>query len=484
PIAIIDKNIPFNNYYEVNRGFGHNADIYGFYANKQYFKAQDEEYFNSYNPYNGTFILEKIDNPTQSTRVFKSHASIFPQFRVGYLLDVIFGNILLNNPFTDGSLYNLVMPTFYFSDWKVREITDVVADSNVYNNYPPMVSNPRPDPGSPYPGEPYVELNDFLPSTSSNDFVRSILNLFCMTMATSNGKLLIKSNQTILTALPTLDWSNKIASELDFKIEESQQYIYGYESAKKENVNISGAITVNSRYDMMNYPYVLDEQGFYEEKFIVQDQVYVKTIQNVEVKHVAGQKTETQISYALQDSGFDFSLEKEKKETFDMTSSILPLPLYPGIFYNRIDNVYEEDNDYTDRMKYWVVPGIKDLDRNTRPSEIYLTFFRGLRLVKDETDKYYPSLGGNLESSITGPQILSWDGQYGLLATYHNKFLQWIEKDKLNLNANVLLNPVELRKLDVLEKIHIKGRNFFIKKLQYTISLNHISPVNIDFIEA
>lgn len=482
PIVVVDENRPFSNFKDPSEVTSSNP----FFILKPCWKAQDREYFNCYNPYNGTFILDRAYDPGTSSLVYKSHASIFPQFRVGYLFDVIFGGILKNNPFSEDHLYNLVLPTFYFPQWKKREETDVPQDSNIFNHFPIMVSNPRPTPTSPYPDEPFIELNDFLPSIDSNEFVRSILNLFCMTMYPVGGKLAVRSNTSILNARPTKDWTSKVHKGLDMKLEARKQYIYGYENSPKENINTSGAVELPDRYAMIARPSPLDDQGQYSEQFKIQNQVYHKSVETVQFKVpiiIGFDQEERQTTYLLQEDGFSITVEKEHQEAFNMVSSAIPLPLYPAIFYNRVDNFLKEDGDYSDRMKLWVVPGIKDFDRTARQSNIHLCFFHGPKLVFGESDKYFPSLGANYDENTMGPTVLSWDGQYGLYETYHKKFAEWIDREKVSLNATLTLNPVELKQLDILEKVHLLGRNFFIKKMQYTISLNSISPINIDFIE-
>ncbi|VTQ01666.1 hypothetical protein [Sphingobacterium daejeonense] len=487
PIAMVSENMPFSRFMEEYSKYQQPepwTDNWLF-KSKMPFEAQDMEYINQYNPYNGSFILEPEENLEQGRRVYRSHASIFPQFRVGYLFDVIFSSILLNNPFTDGYLYNLVMPTYYFSTWKQRLNEDVSTDYNAKNNFPPMVSNPRPSPANPYPDVPFVELSDFLPNVASSDFVKTILKLFCMTMAPSNGKLVIKSSSQIIAGLPQKDWSDKVSSEIDVKFELGKQYFYGYSSGKRENVAISDAVHKTSIKEMMETPYTVDDQGYYEQKFLIQNQVFFRTVQKKDdVKFPLMRVTEYQDSYSILDNGFNSFKEKGENSVFDMTSSAIPLPQYPGIFFRKIDNYFEEDDVHSSQMKRWVVAGFNGIDRNVRPSEIYLAFNRGHQLVNGETDKYYPSIGSNLEAGTSGPTVLEWDGQYGLFNTYHKRYAEWIAKEKVTLNLNVRLNPVELKNLDILEKIHIRGRNFFIKKMQYTIGLNSISLINIDFLEA
>src|SRR5690606_30133663 len=105
---------------------------------------------------------------------------IFPAFRICFLFEVIFGNMLINNPFQSGQLYDLVLPTYYFPQWRLIVPEDIEEGS--IRHVPPMVSNPRPDRESSYPSQPYVELKDFLPNIGCNDFFRSLLNLFSLTL--------------------------------------------------------------------------------------------------------------------------------------------------------------------------------------------------------------------------------------------------------------------------------------------------------------
>lgn len=472
PIVLVNENHPFTNYSEIHKGispFGR----FEYYQKKDRYKAQDQEYINMFNPMNGRFLLEEHQDGNNNKR--NSHANIFPQFRIGYLFDAIFGNILLNNPFRRGYLYDLLLPTYYFSEWHKRESADM-SFYNKIGHFPPLVSNPRPTPQSPYYSEPYIELNDFLPSVRSNDFVKSLLNLFCMTMTATKGKLTILGNSDILSADASIDWSMKISSTLNLKFETGKQYLYGYESKTDEKANISASKQVDDMYGMMREPYQLDETKFYENKFVVLSQIFKKEVQEVSIREINGTVNEHQINYSLEDNGFNFSVEKGKKESFNMVSTAIPLPMYPAIFYSTYSNEGPRHE--------WSVPGFKDIDRNNRPNEIYLTFFQGRRSIKEDENKRYPGLGGNLEKNTTGPNILSWDGEFGLFETYHKNFAEWIERDKVSLSATVDLNIVDLKNLNVLEKVHIRGRNFLIKKLQYTIGLTSISPINADFLEA
>jgi hypothetical protein len=59
----------------------------------------------------------------------------------------------------------------------------------------------------------------------------------------------------------------------------------------------------------------------------------------------------------------------------------------------------------------------------------------------------------------------------------------WTEKDKMKVKGSFLLSPLELKKLDIRDKVFLKGRLFYIQKLNYSLSHMHLSLVDVDLIE-
>lgn len=481
PLSIVPENQPFTKYKMINLpvdSFG--SRLNGFYTVKSVFQSQDVENINQYNPDDANFLLIKKYDLSRPTILTKSHASIFPAFRIGYLIDVIFGGLLLSNPFRDIELYDLVLPTYYFSKWKQRVYKDAYVTDFTYNHqFPPMVSNPRPTAADPYPDVPYIQLNDFLPAVACNDFIREILNLYCMSIFPVNGKLNIKTNDQVLNSNVVKDWSNKV-TKLEVLTEKAKQYIYGYKNASEITVNVSEATIVNDVYDMMLAPYTLDGNGFYEEKFKIDNQVFLKRVEKVRIKELDGDIDDIQYFYSLLDDGFNLKMDKEKSEVFEITSSIKPLPLIPGTYFVHIDNSGYVSGD----QKEWKVPALIGVDRTQRPNEIFLTYYKGMRNIKDENTRYFPSLNSNYDDSNTLISSLEWDGEHGLFNKYHKSFKTWMEKDKIQVNTIAILNPIDLKNLDLSEKVHVQGRNFFIKKVQYTIGIKNISAASLELLEA
>src|SRR5690606_23917512 len=140
--------------------------------------------------------------------------------------EVIFGNMLLNNPFQSGQLCDMVLPTYYFTQWRLIVREEIEAGS--IRHVPPMVSQPRPDRESSYPSQPYVELKDFLPNVGCNDFFRSLLNLFSLTLGPYKGKFKILQNSSIISSVVKENWTDKLVNIPDISEQKGRVYEYGY----------------------------------------------------------------------------------------------------------------------------------------------------------------------------------------------------------------------------------------------------------------
>lgn len=468
PIAILSENQPLSR-------FGYQYESVSRPGNKTYkipVYSQDREFINFYNPSNQSIVL---DGSTPTVAISKSASPIFPAFRICFLFEVIFGNMLLNNPFEFDHLYDLVLPTFYFPQWRTIVPEDIEEGS--IRHVPPMVSNPRPDRESSYPSQPYVELKDFLPNVGCNDFFKSLLNLFSLTLIPYQGKFKIIENNTILSSSVQYNWTSKLVDTADLTYQNGKIYEYGYRNKVKTNSTYPDAITVGSIYEMMDYAYTLDDDGFYEQKFIVGKQVFLKSVQHIEIDNVT---EEDEVNYTLLESGFEVETIEEN-DKYDVSSGIEILDQYPSKYFRSIFNNVDPDV----ALAGWQVPALKDIDRNSRPSNFYLAYVDADMLIKGETvpsDLTYPHL--TARSTAANLKNLDWAGTYGLLNQFHLPFKNWVEKDKIALNATFLLSHLDLHNLDISEKVHVDGRNFFIEKLQFTIFHDHISPVVADLIEA
>jgi hypothetical protein len=75
------------------------------------------------------------------------------------------------------------------------------------------------------------------------------------------------------------------------------------------------------------------------------------------------------------------------------------------------------------------------------------------------------------------------EGSGGLIEKFHGKFKQWVEKDKKRVRGSFKLTPLEIKNLNIRDKIHLKGRLFYIEKKEYTLMNKGISLVDMELIE-
>src|SRR5690606_14797175 len=127
------------------------------------------------------------------------------------------------------------------------------------------------------------------------------------------------------------------------------------------------------------------------------------------------------------------------------------------------------------------VPAVS-VDRKKRQETIPLVFHKGWRAVPHEGTKSYPYASSYADS--VNDLTLAWEGTNGLIEKYHKDYMAWVERDKIRLKGTFLLNAIDLHKLDLGDKIHVRGRNFFVDKLQITLRTNTIDPAVIELVEA
>lgn len=435
-------------------------------------------YYNCFNPLSKSFFF---------TGGFSSgaHADILPQFRVCALLEYIIGRSLKSNPFRDNPiLKNLVIPSY-----QLKYVGNTGFNVPITAQYKsaPLLSNTN---GYLPVGKPQITFADLMPDVAANDFVKEILGLFCYSIFYKSGQFEIKSNTDILKSAVKSDWSNKVDGTLSVQFVKGQFYDYGYnEDVPIYEGTTTSFTTVNSLEEMINKSYSLSSEfQDYAERFYISStrQYFEKYVYKDSFRMVVGasgrdpiygDETEIITSYTFLGYNLSKSIQDSDKSKFNAKSNIKLSYLAPVPW---IDNLNESKaNTYMH-----VLPVHEPNTENplSRESSFELMMYLGARNVASATpapNNQYPFLSplGSNEVSFF------WDGNNGLLENYHKDFKSWIEKDKIKLSGRFLLSSIDLHNLDITEKIHINGRNFFIEKINISISFNRLSLADVDLIE-
>jgi hypothetical protein len=83
-----------------------------------------------------------------------------------------------------------------------------------------------------------------------------------------------------------------------------------------------------------------------------------------------------------------------------------------------------------------------------------------------------------------GSLSLEWEGPYGLINLYHRAYMNYIKAKKKKVRSLFVLKPLDIANLDMSKKIHLRGINFFIERVELTIRQNKIEPAAVELIES
>jgi len=447
PIHIKTNNSAFRWYY--NRTDARDQE----YTRKtSVYREAKSQYLNCFNPGDQSFLF-----PGSTTFA----APIFPLFRLKYLINKLVGDRLENSPFDATEMHDVLVPTFFFKYWD--EVATV------------LLSSPwREDPG-------YLKFEDYMPDFPANTFLKTILNLFCMTLTAHKGNFVITSNKDIFARPVKHNWSKKLIGNAIPTSIEGQMYDYGFSDPNYYKPDEEAIIkTVATLEAMRDATFNLaDNDDNYSELFYITEteQYFVKSAFYSSYLSSGNTLYELVVDYEFK--GYKEVTPKEEvadQDKFNAKADIKQLYLQPAIYWTG-----QED---TENKKFWIVPrwdpqtptDTKKTARQVRPTDLSLLLYAGAKTVNG---KNYPFLSPYKNDNIS----LKWEGDDGLITRYHQDFKTWIEKPRLKVKGSFLLSALDLNNLAITDKVHLNGRNFFIERIEYTIRHDRIDPANVELIE-
>ncbi len=160
--------------------------------------------------------------------------------------------------------------------------------------------------------------------------------------------------------------------------------------------------------------------------------------------------------------------------------------LYPGIDWNPPQTIYatipnSSFNGNVVQIRVWAFSG-------AHASSMALIEPNGLPEYEEATsnnDDEYPYLT-NHHTDHRGEKIFDFslipDAPDSFIEVFHNKMKQWCENEKLRVNARFKLSAVDLMQIDMRDKILLHGRKFWIEKMQFSLTVSHIEPADVNLI--
>ncbi|WP_304953025.1 hypothetical protein [uncultured Alistipes sp.] len=327
-----------------------------------------------------------------------------------------------------------------------------------------------------------LDLANAMPDVALESLVKNILLLFGASVFIANGQKRIIGNNAILQSSDFVDWSEKIHDDIEQEIQESQEYRYGYteDSADNSKIDESSVITCQQISDCYKQEagttvFCIDTQDYYE--------VQKETIYFGVSKGETWGRQFTRLLFLRHAIKGD-SPSDNNNDTVSAQSNLVPVESHPKLYPYAIGLLMVTSEPY-------MVPAIETPEiGGTRPTTIYFGCIENV----DTSD-----------AEITGhvnPVQLTGNGYYGAffwmpsitplyisgdigLAKFHNKYKEWLAKEKPVVKAQVNLTAHDIANLKIWQKIMLYNQLFYIKAL--SISLNtstDIITAEAEFIKA
>lgn len=425
-------------------------------------KNSVRQYINYLNPVRGDFFIENIH---------KAHTPILPYIYVHKIIEVAFGKYLESNPFASGDLAKLVLismnhPNYAFDNqyswyWDYINFEDVKIDVM----FPLVDSYQSTNELIPI----HWQFNNFCQAYSFRELLKNLLKIFCMT-AYPGITYRIEYSDIVMSRTKQIDWSDKLADRLDISYEEGQAYYFGYKNVKSSDEKILKKYQTVSEIFNAAITQTSEEGTIYRNSDDAQYKIS---------RTLRGLTSEPWLKCEIDHSPLATAEPASDKDKFEIISDLRPADM-------TIEHYWWQDKgvkgDLVQR-KHWFVPVVNKEKLDQPP---YLMFFVG-RTDTFQDEGSYPQLLAHHTDQFGIKRLntsLHPDGPGGLIEKYHSKMKAWVEKDKMKAKGSFKLSILELKKLDIRDKVFLQGKLFYIQKLNFTLCSSSIGLVDVDLVES
>jgi hypothetical protein len=418
------------------------------------------QYINFYNPINNKLYIG--DGHYRRTPVLP-----FPF--VHKLISKVFGDKLPVNPFAVGDLAKLVTVSCNHPHWNYDSLFGSFTQSEFpYEDV--EVVRPLIDSYEAVSGQIPLKFDtkSFSQAYAFNKFLKELLKTFSMSAFPGNVWTIEKNND-IFNGSVVVNWDEKLVGIPVKKIEEGKSYVFSFDGISlSENKTNYGFRFVNPLYlRAITKP--------------VGEQVLLRDLESnaqfgTTVTH-NWSETEKWLDCEVKQSALECAIPDSTENLVNPKSEVIPLDMSIEPYWNE-----EESNTSHITRKYWYVPILEKKELTKAPN---IMAFAGMAGAFDENDNYPLLLNHNTDHFGNKLMDLSLrpEGQDGLNNTFHSGMKSWYEKDKLRLQSVFRLTLSDIRNLDLRKKIYLKGRLFFIEKLEYSLTMKDISLVDASLVE-
>lgn len=397
---------------------------------------------------------------------------ILPAVRVWYLFDKIFGDNLERNIFKEGEWKKLSLQTLWHPSY------------NITDNLPCWTPDIDEWGNTGYT----VRLQDFMPDISAADFVVEMLKLPCASMYIHGDRFSVEYNDDVLNRDVVRDIRpDQLIGTPVISREAGQRYTVGFADSEEGEQPEGEIKEVENILEGIHY---MASRGFLSDGTGTVTSVRVQNPRQVQTIIL---DNESRAYYAVKQEDMpdeETVAETEKDEEtedggYDMTVNAKRVRCVANRYW------LNDDDIGVNWYHHILCPEIEAIGTE-RSDELLIGLWQGLQseiqqwsMTSGYTPNTFPALsatnhGANGERY--GDLSLYWHGPDGLLAR-HERFAEWLAKDRMVVTTEVLFTALDLHELDLRDKFALHGRHFFIRTMNVSLKKNSIDPAEVEFVE-
>lgn len=434
------------------------------------------KYINFYNPLNDRFSL---DDPV------KTHTPVMPFFRLHHVIANALGNTIENNPFEAADFNQIVI---------VGMNKELYNRQNLHYSFIEYAGIPYPNPFEVLlpvrtptldwweTGSFIWQHEKFMQNCKFNDFFKEILKIFGMTFYRGNVSQ-IKSKDDILDSNTVQNWDKMLDGFPVIEVEEEKDYLFEYQG---ETSDSDQEIEFNE-YDDWNkvFTAAMLAQTNEEVSYKVADTPQIIKL----TRTLRGRANQRWLRPAFQRSAMHTVHPRTRENNFTITSKVKPMNMSIEHYWwqNNLNESQIKEN-YLLSRKHWHVPVLPEMKSEDFPR---IMFFAGRKGTFDEqlgenhghqypllTNHNFDHFGNKLFDFSLLPSTTD-----GIIAKFHTKMKNWTEQNKMRVKGLFKLTPWEIKQIDMQGKVYLRGKLFFIERIQFTLTHNEISKTDATLIE-
>jgi len=346
----------------------------------------------------------------------------------------------------------------------------------LYNNYTLDDQTVFTDPVIPSDTEfvTFINLQNHVPETNINTFLKQVANTFgwAIIIKTKTKDVFIVPYNDILSASTVINWTNKVENTFLKKAKlDSPPTKFGY--AHTEEYFLPTVDNYPRDLDYWRYNYQGEVERVPDLIFSLigpVDVYYVQAI-NTYFRFEAFSPPEWYYCFkeiASYGEGINAFLA-DSKTLFMRSNPTVDLSLDP--YKKLVPFTFDEI----------ISPLITESDKI---KETTFLFWRGLQFAATTSD-YYPFASNHVyragQFKISDANVsLLWIGEYGLYNVWWKNWHTFLQNTRTVI-YNTRLTPGDLTNLDWSKKVRIEKHDYFVKRIQITLTTTDIKPAIVEY---